>query len=52
MAGTLEHLYVEAASGGSISAPDLRAGDASVSARAAALGAPIQAGESLEVRIG
>jgi hypothetical protein len=43
VAGTLKRLYVKTASGGSISAPT--GGDASISARSAALGDPIAAGQ-------
>jgi hypothetical protein len=42
--GTLKRLYTKTASGGSISAP--QAGDPSVSARSAALGDAISAGQS------
>jgi hypothetical protein len=42
--GTLKRLFVKTAVNGSITAPDLAAGDPTVSARSAALGAPIQAG--------
>jgi len=44
--GTLKRLYVKAAVAGGILAPDSGAGDASVSARSAALGDPIPPGES------
>jgi Tol biopolymer transport system component len=44
--GALRRLYVKAASGGSITAPDFAAGEPSISARSAALGDLIQAGES------
>ncbi len=44
--GTLKRLYSKTAVGGSISAPNFGAGDASVSARSAAMGDVIQAGES------
>ncbi|MBK7642824.1 MAG: PD40 domain-containing protein [Planctomycetes bacterium] len=44
--GTLERLYVKTAVNGSITAPDLGAGDPTVSLRSAQLGAPIQAGET------
>ena len=44
--GDLKRLFVKAASGGSIVAPDPLAGDPSVSARSAALGDVITAGES------
>ncbi|MBK7645081.1 MAG: PD40 domain-containing protein [Planctomycetes bacterium] len=42
--GTLKRLYVKTAVGGAITAPDLPAGDASVSARSAQLGVPIDCG--------
>jgi len=45
-AGSLKRLYTRTASGGSITAPDFGAGDPTVSARSAAAGDPIQAGES------
>jgi Tol biopolymer transport system component len=44
--GMLERLFAKVASGGSITAPDFGAGDPTVSARSAAKGDPIQAGES------
>jgi hypothetical protein len=44
--GALKRLYTKSASGGSITAPQLSAGDLSVSARSAATGDPILAGES------
>ncbi len=44
--GTLKRLFVKAASGGSITAPDFAAGDPSVSARSAARGDVIGAGQS------
>ena len=44
--GALKRLYVKPAVGGGIVAPDLPGGDPGVSARSAALGDPIQAGES------
>ncbi len=44
--GTLKRLYSKTAVGGSLSAPNFGAGDASVSARSAAMGDVIQAGES------
>jgi hypothetical protein len=44
--GTLKRLYTKTALGGSITAPDFGAGDPSVSARSAALGDVIQAGDS------
>jgi len=44
--GTLRRLYNRSAVGGSITVPDVAAFDPSVSARSAALGFPIQAGES------
>ena len=43
--GSLKRLYVKVASGGSITAPDFAVGDPSVSARSAALGDMISAGE-------
>jgi hypothetical protein len=46
VAGSLKRLYVKVASGGSITAPNFGLGDATVSARSAALGDLIQAGES------
>jgi hypothetical protein len=46
VAGTIKRLYTKTASGGSITAPDLGAGDPTVSARSAALGDIIQAGQS------
>jgi len=44
--GTLKRLFTKAASGGSITAPNFGAGDPSVSARSAAKGNPISAGQS------
>ena len=44
--GALKRLYTRTASGGSISAPNIGAGDPTVSARSAALGDLIQAGQS------
>ena len=44
--GTLKRLFAKAASGGSITAPNFVAGDPTVSARSAAKGNPISAGES------
>ncbi|HEV8114281.1 MAG TPA: hypothetical protein VGR31_16030 [Planctomycetota bacterium] len=44
--GTLKRLFVKAASGGSITAPDFGAGDPSVSVRSAARGDVIGAGQS------
>jgi Tol biopolymer transport system component len=44
--GALKRLYTKSASGGSITAPQLSAGDLSVSARSAATGDPILSGES------
>jgi hypothetical protein len=44
--GTLKRLYTKAASLGSITAPNLGAGDPTVSARSAAKGDPIQPGQS------
>jgi hypothetical protein len=46
IAGPLERLYVKTASGGRITAPDFGAGELPVSARSAARGDPIQAGQS------
>jgi Tol biopolymer transport system component len=46
VAGTLKRLYTKTAVGGSITAPDFGAGDPTVSARSAALGDAILAGES------
>ena len=46
VSGALRRLYSKTAAAGAISAPDFGAGDPSVSARSAALGDPIQAGES------
>jgi Tol biopolymer transport system component len=43
--GLLTRLYVKSAANGSITAPDLAAGDPTVSARSAALGSPLQPGE-------
>ena len=44
--GTLKRLFTKAASGGSITAPNFGAGDPTVSARSAAKGNPISAGQS------
>jgi hypothetical protein len=44
--GTLKRLYTKSAAGGSITAPNFAAGDATVSARSAALGDVILAGQS------
>ena len=44
--GTLKRLFTKTASGGSITAPNLGAGDPTVSARSAAKGNPISAGQS------
>ena len=44
--GTLKRLYTKTASGGSITAPNFTAGDPSVSARSAAKGSPISAGQT------
>jgi hypothetical protein len=44
--GTLTRLYTKTASGGSITVPDLGAGDPSVSSRSASKGDLIQAGQS------
>ena len=44
--GTLKRLFTESASGGSITAPNFGAGDPTVSARSAAKGNPISAGQS------
>jgi Tol biopolymer transport system component len=44
--GTLKRLYTKSASGGSITAPSFAAGDATVSARSAAVGNPIASGQS------
>jgi Tol biopolymer transport system component len=46
LGGSFERLYTKVASGGSIVAPDMSAGDPAVSARSAILGDPIQAGQS------
>jgi Tol biopolymer transport system component len=46
LGGTLKRLYVKTASAGSITAPNFGAGDPTVSARSAALGDPIQPGQS------
>jgi len=43
--GALKRLYSKTASAGSITAPDLAAGDPGVSARSATLGVPIQPGQ-------
>jgi Tol biopolymer transport system component len=43
--GTLKRLYVKIAVNGSITAPDLSAGDPTISTRSAFLGAPIQPGQ-------
>jgi len=44
--GNLKRLYTKSASGGSITAPNSGAGEPSVSARSAAVGAPIQPGQN------
>jgi hypothetical protein len=44
--GALKRMYVKTASGGSITAPDLAAGDPTVSARSALLGDTIRPGQS------
>ena len=44
--GALKRLFVKTAVGGSMSAPDFGAGDPTISARSAALGDSIQAGQS------
>ncbi|MBK7645565.1 MAG: hypothetical protein IPJ19_21455 [Planctomycetes bacterium] len=44
--GTLKRLYVKLAAGGSIRAPDLAAGDATVARRSLQLGLPIQPGRT------
>jgi len=44
--GVLRTLYTKTASGGSITAPDSGAGDPTVSARSAALGDPLAAGQT------
>ena len=44
--GTLKRLFTKAAAGGSITAPNLGAGDPTVSARSAAKGSPISPGQS------
>jgi Tol biopolymer transport system component len=44
--GSLERLFTKTASGGSVTAPELGAGDPAVSARSAALGDVIQPGQS------
>jgi hypothetical protein len=44
--GTLNRLYTRAAIGGAVTLPDVTIGDPSVSARSAALGDPILAGQS------
>jgi len=46
LGGALKRLFTKSASGGSITAPSFAAGDASVSARSAAKGDPIHAGDS------
>ena len=46
LGGTLKRLFTKSASGGSITAPNFGAGDATVSARSAAKGNPINAGQS------
>jgi Tol biopolymer transport system component len=43
--GQLRRMYVKIAANGSVTAPDLGAGDPTVSARSAQLGAPIQPGQ-------
>jgi Tol biopolymer transport system component len=44
--GTLRRMYVKIAANGSITAPDLLAGDPTVSSRSASLGTPIQPGQA------
>jgi hypothetical protein len=44
--GTLKRLFTKTASGGSITAPNFNSGDPTVSARSAAKGDLIQAGQS------
>jgi Tol biopolymer transport system component len=44
--GALKRMYVKSAAGGSITAPDLGAGDPTVSSRSAFLGSPIQPGQA------
>jgi Tol biopolymer transport system component len=44
MGGSLKRMFTKVAAGGSITAPDFGAGDPTISARSAALGAPIQPG--------
>jgi hypothetical protein len=44
--GTLKRLFTKTASGGSITCPNFGAGDPTVSARSAAKGSPISAGQS------
>ena len=44
--GTLKRLFTKTASGGSITAPNFGAGDPTISARSAAKGIPISAGQS------
>jgi Tol biopolymer transport system component len=46
LGGTLKRLYTKAASGGSVTCPNYGAGDPTVSARSAAKGNPIGAGQS------
>ncbi len=46
LGGTLKRLFTKTASGGSITAPNFGAGDPTVSARSAAKGNPISAGQS------
>jgi Tol biopolymer transport system component len=46
LGGTLKRLFTKAASGGSITAPEFSEGDPTVSARSAAKGNPISAGQS------
>jgi len=44
--GLMKRLYIKVAANGVISAPDLAAGDPTVTARSSFLGAPIQAGDT------
>jgi hypothetical protein len=46
LSGSLRRLFVKSALGGSITAPNFGAGDPTVSARSAAKGSPISAGQS------
>ena len=46
LGGTLKRLFTKAASGGSVTAPNFGAGDPTISARSAAKGNPISAGQS------